>query len=200
MSIYNSLKDSELLGLLRSGNEKAFAEIYERYWGLMFHHILKMTGDKDETKDLVQELFTNLWLNVEQIDSETNIAAYLYVSARNKVINLIRHDKVKNNYLSSLSNFANQHQNSILEQLSAKDLSIAIEREIQNLPCKMREVFELSRKKFRTHKEIAEELQISDKTVKKQINNAIKILRLRLNIFILILTIYLSLLSNTSNL
>jgi|JI6StandDraft_1071083.scaffolds.fasta_scaffold05240_4 RNA polymerase sigma-70 factor (family 1) len=200
MSIYNSLKDSDLLGLLRSGNEKAFAEIYERYWGLMFHHVLKMTGDKDETKDLVQELFTNLWLNAEQIESETNIAAYLYVSARNKVLNLIRHDKVKNNYLSSLSNFANHHQNSILEQLSAKDLSIAIEREIQNLPCKMREIFELSRKKFRTHKEIAEELQISDKTVKKQINNAIKILRLRLNIFILILTIYLSLLGNTSSL
>lgn len=199
MSIYNSLKDSELLGLLRSGNEKAFAEIYERYWGLMFHHVLKMTGDKDETKDLVQELFTNLWLNVEQIEPETNISAYLYVSARNKVINLIRHDKVKNNYLSSLSNFANHHQNSILEQLSAKDLSIAIEREIQNLPCKMREIFELSRKEFRTHKEIAEELQISDKTVKKQINNAIKILRLRLNIFILILTIFLSLLSNTSS-
>lgn len=199
MSIYNSLKDSELLGLLRSGNEKAFAEIYERYWGLMFHHVLKMTGDKDETKDLVQELFTNLWLNVEQIEPETNISAYLYVSARNKVINLIRHDKVKNNYLSSLSNFANHHQNSILEQLSAKDLSIAIEREIQNLPCKMREIFELSRKEFRTHKEIAEELQISDKTVKKQINNAIKILRLRLNIFILILTILLSLLSNTSS-
>lgn len=200
MSIYNSLKDSELLGLLRSGNEKAFAEIYERYWGLMFHHVLKMTGDKDETKDLVQELFTNLWLNAEQIESGTNIAAYLYVSARNKVLNLIRHDKVKNNYLSSLSNFANHHQNSILEQLSAKDLSIAIDREIQNLPCKMREIFELSRKKFRTHKEIAEELQISDKTVKKQINNAIKILRLRLNIFILILTIYLSLLGNTSSL
>lgn len=197
MSIYTSLTDNQLLDYIKSGDQLAFAEIYERYWGLMFHHVLKMTGDKDETKDLVQELFTNLWLNVEQIESETNISAYLYVSARNKVINLIRHDKVKNNYLSSLSNFANQHQNSILEQLSAKDLSIAIEREIQNLPCKMREIFELSRKKFRTHKEIAEELQISDKTVKKQINNAIKILRLRLNIFILILTIYLSLLINT---
>ena len=200
MSIYSSLKDSELLGLLRSGNEKAFAEIYERYWGLMFHHVLKMTGDKDETKDLVQELFTNLWLNVELIEPETNIASYLYVSARNKVINLIRHDKVKNNYISSLSNFANYYQNSVLEQLSAKELSIAIEREIQNLPCKMREIFELSRKKYRTHKEIAEELHISDKTVKKQINNAIKILRLRLNIFILILTIYLSLANHISGL
>jgi len=200
MSVYSSLTDNQLLDYIKSGDQLAFAEIYERYWGLMFHHVLKMTGDKDETKDLVQELFTNLWLNIEQIESETNVAAYLYVSARNKVINLIRHDKVKNNYLSSLSNFANQHQNSIVEQLSAKDLSIAIEREIQNLPCKMREIFELSRKKFRTHKEIAQELQISDKTVKKQINNAIKILRLRLNIFILILTFYLSLLGNTSNL
>ena len=193
MSIYNSLKDSELLDLLRSGNEKAFAEIYERYWGLMFHHVLKMTGDMDETKDLIQELFTHLWINVEQIEPETNIASYLYVSARNKVINLIRHDKVKKNYLSSLSEFANQYHDYILEQLSAKDLSIAIEKEIQNLPCKMREIFELSRKKFRTHKEIADELHISDKTVKKQINNAIKILRLRLNIFALFLSIYLSL-------
>lgn len=192
MNDYSTLTDNQLVDYIKSGDQLAFAEIYERYWGLMFHHVLKMTGDKDETKDLVQELFTNLWLNVEQIEPETNIAAYLYVSARNKVINLIRHDKVKNNYLSSLSNFANYYQSSILEQLSAKDLSMAIEREIQNLPCKMREIFELSRKKYRTHKEIAEELQISDKTVKKQINNAIKILRLRLNIFILILTIYLS--------
>jgi RNA polymerase sigma factor (sigma-70 family) len=105
MSVYNSLSDNQLLGYIKSGDQLAFAEIYERYWGLMFHHVLKMTGDKDETKDLVQELFTNLWLNVEQIESETNISAYLYVSARNKVINLIRHDRVKNNYLSSLSNF-----------------------------------------------------------------------------------------------
>ena len=192
MNIYNSLKDSELLGLLRSGNEKAFAEIYERYWGLMFHHVLKMTGDMDETKDLIQELFTHLWINVEQIEPETNMASYLYVSARNKVINLIRHDKVKNNYLSSLTEFANQYQDNIFEQLSAKDLSIAIEKEIQNLPYKMREIFELSRKKFRTHKEIADELHISDKTVKKQINNAIKILRLRLNIFALSFSVYLS--------
>jgi len=200
MSVYSTLTDNHLLDYIKSGDQLAFAEIYERYWGLMFHHVLKMTGDKDETKDLVQELFTNLWLNVEHIEPGTNLSAYLYVSARNKVINLIRHDKIKNNYLSSLSHFASYHQNSVLEQLSAKDLSIALEREIQNLPCKMREIFELSRKKYRTHKEIAEELHISDKTVKKQINNAIKILRLRLDIFILIIAICLSLASNISSL
>ena len=192
MVVYSSLTDNLLLDYIKSGDQLAFAEIYERYWGLIFHHVLKMTGDMDETKDLIQELFTHLWINVEQIEPETNMASYLYVSARNKVINLIRHDKVKNNYLSSLTEFANQYQDNIFEQLSAKDLSIAIEKEIQNLPYKMREIFELSRKKFRTHKEIADELHISDKTVKKQINNAIKILRLRLNIFALSFSVYLS--------
>lgn len=195
MSVYSSLTDNQLLDHIKSGDQLAFAEIYERYWGLLFHHILKMTGDKDDAKDLVQELFTNFWLHADQVEPGTNIASYLYVAARNKVINMIRHDRVKANYLSSLSNFANHHQNSALEQLCAKDLAIAIEREIENLPYKMREIFELSRKKFHTHKEIAEELQISDKTVKKQINNAIKILRLRLNIFVLLLTLYCSLLN-----
>lgn len=193
MNDYRFLIDNQLVDLVKSGDERAFAEIYERYWGLIFHHVLKMTGDRDETHDLVQELFTNLWLQFDRIEFDANIAGYLYVSARNKVINLIRHDKIKKDYLSSLSAFEANHQNTILEQLSAKDLSIAIEKEIQNLPCKMREIFELSRKQYRSHKEIAEILHISDKTVKKQINNAIKTLRLRLNIFSLVLIVYLAL-------
>jgi len=193
MNRFSSFNDSQLLDHIKSGDELAFAEIYDRHWELIFRHVLKMTGDNDEAKDLTQEIFTNLWLNIDQIESGTNIPAYLYVSAKNKVLNLIRHDKVKKDYLSSLGTFVSYHQDSALEQLSAKDLSIAIEREIQNLPCKMREIFELSRKQYRSHKEIAEELQISDRTVKKQINNAIRILRLKLNIFILIIYTYLTL-------
>lgn len=184
MSVYSSLIDAQLLDLIKSGDEKAFAEIYERYWGLMYQHILKMLGDKDEAKDLVQELFTNMWLKAENIEFDTNLSGYLYVSARNKVINLIRHNQIKKDYLSSLSVFASDSNNTTLEQLNARDLAAAVEREIQSLPSKMREIFELSRKQYLSHKEIAHVLKISDKTVKKQIYNALKIIRLRLNIFI----------------
>jgi len=59
------------------------------------------------------------------------------------------------------------------------------EKELALLPPKMREVFELSRKSYLTHREIAEKMEISDHTVKKQINNALKILRLRIGIFLL---------------
>jgi len=192
MNNYNSHNDRQLLILIQSGDDSAFAELYERYWELIFRHILKMLGDKDDTKDLTQEIFTSLWIKSADIDPDTNIAGYLYVSARNKVINMIRHNKVKKDYLSSLSCFVLESDPSIFEQLNEKELLSAVEKEIQNLPDKMREVFELSRKKYLSHKEIALELHISDKTVKKQISNAIKILRFRLTSLLFIVYIILS--------
>ncbi|MNY42098.1 RNA polymerase sigma factor [compost metagenome] len=62
-----------------------------------------------------------------------------------------------------------------------RDLARQIEQEIQSLPPKMRVIFEMSRKEYKTHKEISEYLNISDKTVKKQVNNALHILRAKLN-------------------
>lgn len=192
MNNYSSHNDRQLLILIQSGDDSAFAELYERYWELIFRHILKMLGDKDDTKDLTQEIFTSLWIKSADIDPDTNIAGYLYVSARNKVINMIRHNKVKKDYLSSLSCFVLESDPSIFEQLNEKELLSAVEKEIQNLPDKMREVFELSRKKYLSHKEIALELHISDKTVKKQISNAIKILRFRLTSLLFIAYVILS--------
>lgn len=182
MNSYKSLNDFQLLELIKSGDADAFAEIYERYWTLILHHALKMLKDDDEAKDLVQDVFVTLWIKIDQIDPNTNIAGFLYISTRNKILNLIRHNQIKTDYLSSLANFVSEPRNSALEELSAKNLNFVIEKEIQNLPVKMREIFELSRKKFLSHKEIADVLDISDKTVKKQINNAIRILKLRLNI------------------
>lgn len=184
MSSICTLTDSQLLDLVKTGDESAFAEIYERYWTVMYVHVLKMLGDEDDSKDLIQELFTSLWLKGAQIEFNTNLSGYLYISARNKVINMIRQNKIRKDYLSSLAEFGSQTSNTTLEQLNVRDLHTAFEREVQSLPYKMRQIFELSRKQNLSHKEIALRLDISDKTVKKQISNALKIIRLRLNVLI----------------
>lgn len=184
MSSIRTLTDSQLLDLFKTGDESAFAEIYERYWTVMYVHVLKMLGDEDDSKDLIQELFTSLWLKGAQIEFSTNLSGYLYISARNKVINMIRQNKIRKDYLSSLAEFGAQTSNTTLEQLNVRDLHTAFEREVQSLPYKMRQIFELSRKQNLSHKEIALSLDISDKTVKKQISNALKIIRLRLNVLI----------------
>jgi RNA polymerase sigma-70 factor (ECF subfamily) len=66
---------------------------------------------------------------------------------------------------------------------------LIIEKEIADLPAKMREVFELSRKTFLSHKEIAGQLDLSEKTVRNQVNNALKVLRVKLGIFVFLLVL-----------
>jgi RNA polymerase sigma-70 factor (family 1) len=182
MNEYGSLSDVQLSGLLKSGDHAAFAEIYERYWDFLYGHALKMLRDEAEAQDLVQDLFISLWSKAAQMELNTNLPGYLYISVRHKVLNVIRKRKHDDKFIDLLSSFIERNNDHILEQIDEKELMAGIEKEIRNLPSKMKQVFEYSRKEHLSHKEIATQLGISDKTVKKQIGNAIKIIRLRLNI------------------
>ena len=99
---------------------------------------------------------------------------------RYKIFDLIDRNKVKTDYLSSLGNFIEQNEYSSDYMVREKQMEALIEKEIAALPEKMREVFELSRKYNMSYKDIAKELNISDNTVKKQMNNALRILRTKL--------------------
>ncbi|KIO74608.1 RNA polymerase sigma 70 [Pedobacter lusitanus] len=179
--MYSKFSDQHLLGLLKEGDEAAFTEIYDRYWKVMYLHVFRMLRDEEEAKDVIQELFSTFWLKKETIQS-TNISGYLYVAARNKVLNLVQQNKVRSDYLTSLGSFSHEMSNVTLDQLDEKDLANALEREIAKLPDKMRIIFELSRKENLSHKEIALKLGLSDKTVKKQISNALKLIRSNLGV------------------
>jgi RNA polymerase sigma-70 factor (ECF subfamily) len=114
---------------------------------------------------------------------------------RYKVFNLIDRKKVRSDYLSLLDSFIKRNEYSGEYRLRAKQMEEFIEKEIAALPQKMREVFELSRKANLNYREIAEKLNISDNTVKKQMSNALKILRSRLGIifdlfFLLVPNVY----------
>lgn len=100
---------------------------------------------------------------------------------RYKIFDLIDRNKVKTDYLSSLENFIEQNEYSSDYMVREKQMEALIEKEIAALPEKMRKVFELSRKSKMSYKDIAKELNISDNTVKKQMNNALRILRTKLD-------------------
>jgi len=178
---YNTISDKELLVLLQEENRNAFAEIYRRYWSLMYMHALKMLKDEDDTRDVLQDAFACLWLNRGTIDHNSNLAGYLYTCTRNKVLDLIARQRVRINYLDSLGSFIEATSSRIIDDITEKELTQALENEIKQLPAKMRQIFEMRINKHLTYKEIAAELSLSDKTVKKQISNAIKILRPKLH-------------------
>ncbi|MGV3686536.1 MAG: RNA polymerase sigma-70 factor [Daejeonella sp.] len=182
MTQYKSYSDAELLDFLKSGDRYAFSEIHRRYWQQIYRHALKMIGDEDDAKDIVQELFAALWIKGESLVINTNLSGYLYVSVRNRIINIIQQRKVRKDHFTSLARYAEETSNITLEQISEKEILRILAKEVKELPEKMRHIFELSRNQNLSHKEIASQLEISDKTVKKQIGYAIKIIRLRLDV------------------
>lgn len=184
----DKLTDAELIVLVRDGDEAAFGEIYRRYFRLLQAHIYKRLGDLEETKDILQELFTQLWNKRETLPETTNFTGYLYIIARNKVFNTLAHQKVSSKYVQSLQEFIGEANYVTDLALREKEFKAMIDREIDALPEKMRLVFRLSRDSGLSHKEIADELDISEHTVSNHISGALKTLRVKLgSLFYLLL-------------
>ncbi len=187
MTPLNTLSDAELIALLRNGDEAAFAEIYQRYYRLLQNHIYKRLGDLEETKDILQELFAQVWTKRAQLPETTNFAGYLYIIVRNKVFNTLAHQKISSKYIQSIQEFISEENYITDLVVREKEFRAMIDREIDALPEKMREVFRLSRDSGLSHKEIAEQLDISEHTVSNQVTNALKVLRVKLGAYFFML-------------
>lgn len=172
-----SRSDSELVNLLIKGDEEAFNTLYQRHWAMVYQQVYRILRDDDECKDVVQEVFSNLWLKREQLAENTNIGAFLYVQGRNRVFNLIAKQRVRQDHLNSIAQFIEKADMHAINLLEEKEIIARIEREIDQLPPRMREIFILSRKEGHSHREIADVLGLSEQTVKKQVQNALKIIK-----------------------
>lgn len=181
-NVYQQFTDQELADLLKSGDQLAYTAIYDRYIFVLLNHTYNKTGNREEAKDIVHEVFARLWASREQLEITHSLAGFLYTAARNIVLNQLTHQKVAGKYFNSLLQFSEQPQTVTDYRTRENQLISLIEKEIAELPPKMREVFELSRKQHLSHQEIAERLHISEQTVSKHITNALKILRVKLGL------------------
>lgn len=184
MGPYSKFSDAELTERLKSGDHAAFTEIYNRYMGILYIYAVKICKDPDEAEDLLHELFTTLWIKAPQLKLNNTLSAYLYRAVKNRAFDILSHRKIKQSYMESLADFLNQGQWETEETIREQELARLIESETAKLPPKMREVFEMSRVSNKTYKEIAQTLGISDRTVKKQISNALKHLKTKINLLI----------------
>lgn len=182
MHSYSRLTDADLATRLKAGDEAIYTEIFNRYHKLLIAHAFRLLGNRDEANDVVQDVFLALWQKKNMTFSGT-ISAYLYTAIRNRILNQISHEKVVSRYADSIINHMNNGHNLADEGMREKELAIVIEKEINALPEKMRQVFLLNKKEEMTYQEISVQLGITDKTAKQQVYNALKILKHRIDSF-----------------
>ncbi|WP_316794290.1 RNA polymerase sigma-70 factor [Pedobacter frigoris] len=179
---YSTYNDQQLLELLKTGDKRAYAEIYNRYKKLLYAFALKRLDNEQEVEDILHELFLSVWNKREQFGEQTLLAAYLYNGVRYQIINIFSRQKLAGRYLDSFNQYLRQELtiDETDHLIRHKELSGLIEKEIAALPTKMREVFQMSRQIGCTRKEIAEQLGLSEETVKSHMHHALKILKVKL--------------------
>lgn len=183
MPEYKTFNDQVLFDLIKADDQLAYTELYDRYKEILHRYAYKWLQEREVVKDVVQDLFITLWAKRDTLSLPQNVAGYLYTSVRYAILRAIQEDKRKNSYANSLQEYMDKGVSITDHKVREKQLQAIIEREIAALPDKMREVFELSRNNHLTYAEIAQQLELSEHTVRNHVKKALKILRSRLGFF-----------------
>lgn len=167
------LENKMLIEQMQQGSRPAFMKLYDKYAGMVYNYVLSVLGDEASAKDITQNCFISVWSSRESILPGGNFPAYLYVSARNAAYNELRRRVNAARYAAFMAMSAGDAH--AAEMPSEHDMNV-IESEfdvaVSALPESRRRIFLLKTKAHKTVKEIAEELDISPKTVETQISRA----------------------------
>ncbi|MBS0032372.1 RNA polymerase sigma-70 factor [Chitinophaga sp. 22321] len=189
MSAWANMDDSELLHFLKKGDVRAFDAIYARHWPDLFKHAWYTLKCRDMAMDVVQEVFTWLWLHRETVQI-TSLKHYLKAATRFKMANFIRASKNRQVLINDL-----QYTTAVTvdpDDLAVRELKAVIAQAVSMLPGKCRAVYSLSRNEQLSHAEIASRLNITVKTVENQITIALKRIRLFIGHSMLLIFLLLS--------
>lgn len=171
--------DSVLASEIRMGNERAFQIVFERHWKSLYTFVFRLTADEDQTKDILQNTFLELWKRKEQLFTTDSLMPLLIRISKNEVITLFRKDKVR--LAGDEILIRNLQQiDAADDRIIATELQGEIDKELVKMPLNMRRCFHLSKYENRSVKEIAAELALSEQTVKNNISEALKRLKLAL--------------------
>lgn len=159
--------DAKLATAIRQGDYISYNTLFIRYYNKLCQFVYRMISDRQDSEDIVQELFLNLWDNRKKIIIEGNVSAYLHRMAKNLTLNYIRKSMHYNNVtIEKQTDIPIPYEDSKLE---TDELHNALYDCINQLPGRCKEVLLLHRVKGLKQKEIAEKLNISVKTIKNQI-------------------------------
>lgn len=176
----NKLVDGNAIQQLIAGDESAFTAVYELYSEKVYRLAFRFLKDKEQSEEIVQEAFINLWLSREKLNADGNMWLYLYVISKRLSLNALRQVGKSSSLVEKLLHQISELQNTTEEEILAHDLEHYAEKVIEKLPRQQQLVFKLSRIEGLSHKEIAEQLQISPNTVKNHMVEALKTLKTHL--------------------
>ena len=170
-------EESRLIERLIAGEEKAFCKLYMQYKPRLYKFTIALLKSQNVAEDICQDIFFSIWENRCYLKSNTSFSSFLFSMARNRIINYLRDESCHKRILDNLYEQAIDYDNSTKNTILVNDLTEHMKKAILLLSTRQREVFELSRNRLLTNKEISEQLNISISTVQDHLSSSLRILR-----------------------
>lgn len=176
------ISDQEELLIRLSKNDKTvYEQLFRTYYADLCKFGLKYVRDETIAEEIVQEIFINIWERRAALKITSSIKSYLFTAVRNRSFNYIKLQLPKEQKKVDIEGIGLLMDDDSEKELRMEELKSYVQVAIEALPNKCRVIFDLSRNAGMTYKEIAEELDISVKTVENQVGLALKKLREQLN-------------------
>jgi RNA polymerase sigma-70 factor (ECF subfamily) len=169
--------DKSLFLTIADGDKHAFDELFRKYYAQLVRFAMGYLHDGQQAEETVQDVFVRLWENAPSISIETSVLAYLYTSVRNQSLNTLKHEAIKKKYEQEQAAAAIENPGDSGEKINLPYFRRLLAKAVGELPEKCREIFEMAKFEGLTYDEIAEYLQVSEKTVENQMGIALKKLR-----------------------
>jgi RNA polymerase sigma-70 factor (family 1) len=175
MPAYRLLSDELLIAHLKKGDKDAFAEIYARYAAKLAAFASSKLYSLEDAKDILHDMFVKLWEQRADISVTSNLQSYLFTIVRRRIIDKIRKNVTREAYASIIQSLAaDYHSENAFE---TRELRQHIERSLNQVPPRVKEIYILSRNEGLNNREIADKLNLSEQTVKNQLSAALRHLR-----------------------
>lgn len=172
------MDEKYIINGLKNKDKTVFDFVFSFYYTGLCAYTRRWVNDPDIAEDLVQDFFVKLWINSSNIEITSSLKSYFFTSVKNRAINHLKHIKIKEKFGGQAMNWPTEEYSNW--EFTEPELTELIEKGMQKLPPRCREIFTFSRFEGKDNGQIAEMLGISKRTVELQISNALKILRTEL--------------------
>jgi RNA polymerase sigma-70 factor (ECF subfamily) len=193
MKEINSYSDEELMQEIKADNMFAFDLIYNKYSKKLYKFGYSLLKSHEETENLVQDVFLNLWENRNKVEKDSSIKSYIFAITYNSAISILRKKAMESKFVEYLKSLQIINEKPVNMELEYTELTNKINEIVYALPQRQKEVYLLHKVEALKYSEIAVLLDISVNTIENHMSRALKTIRKKLGNYSLIAILFLHL-------
>ena len=180
MNFSDQYTDLQLISQMKNGRVEAFDLLFDRYSQPIYRFSISQLKTREDSEEVVQEVFFRLWESRKQIPDKESFRSYLFSIAYHVIVDMFRKKIMDSKYEKFLHRKTDFCSNETQDSVEFSELDHQLNTIIEELPERRRTIFCLSRKQGLSHKEISSQLNITSKTVENHINLALRFIREKL--------------------